>query len=256
MDTEMTSVKKILGGISCFLLLLVACNKDPDITPDDDDPSGGEIVVPEDDPYYFFSDEDLESIRKNAAVSWGTEMVASYEKTVRQRLKYSLSVPDSEGGYGHYYYCPECNVELTFAFASPHSHVCPQCGRSYSGGVYDMAWISEVHNKNLDYLTACMYLYIINGDKEYAASIAFMLDDYASHWSGWEEHSVSGDPNTAGRMFAQSLDEAKWLCDAAMAYKTVKTTIPETVRNKIATGRPGTMRPLRVLVLQRGIKIL
>ena len=68
MDTEMTSVKKILGGISCFLLLLVACNKDPDITPDDDDPSGGEIVVPEDDPYYFFSDEDLESIRKNL---WG-----------------------------------------------------------------------------------------------------------------------------------------------------------------------------------------
>ncbi len=233
MDTEMTSAKKFLGGIACFLLLLVACNKDTDITPDDDDPSGGEIVVPEDDPYYFFSDEDLESIRKNAAVSWGAEMVASYEKTVRQRLKYSLSVPESEGGYGHYYYCPDCNVELTFAFASPHSHVCPQCGKTYSGGVYDMAWISEAHNRNLDYLTACMYLYIIKEDKEYAASVAFMLDDYASHWSKWEEHSVFGDPNTAGRMFAQSLDEAKWLCDAAMAYKTVKTTIPESVRNKL-----------------------
>ena len=233
MDTEMTAVKKFLGGVAYILLVLVACNKDPDITPEDDNPSGSEIVLPEVDPYYFFSDEDIESIRKNAAVSWGTEMVASYEKTIRQRLKYSLSVPDSEGGYGHYYYCPECNVELTFAFASPHSHVCPQCGKSYSGGVYDMAWISEVHNKNLDYLTACMYLYIIKGDKEYAASVAFMLDDYASHWSGWEEHSVSGDPNTAGRMFAQSLDEAKWLCDAAMAYKTVKTSIPESVRNKI-----------------------
>ena len=234
MDTEMTSVKKILGGIACFLLLLVACNeKEPDIIPDEDDPSGEEIIEPEDDTFYFFSEEDLGSIRKNATVSWGTDMVASYEKTFRQRRKYSLSVPQSEGGYGHDYYCPECNVELTFAFASPHAHVCPQCERTYSGGVYDMAWISEVHNRNLDYLTACMYLYIIKRDREYATAIAFMLDDYAEHWSGWAEHSAFNDANSAGRMFAQSLDEAKWFCDAAMIYKTVEREIPVSVRSKI-----------------------
>jgi len=223
---------KKIGSIILFVLLLASCNeKMPENLPNtgivDDEQ---ETVV---DTLWFFSDDDLNNVRRNASTAWGQEMVASYEKTVRQRLKYPLSVPKSEGGYGHHYYCPSCNVELTFAFATPTTHTCPQCGTTYSGGDYDAAWISEVHNRNLNYLSACMYLYIITGDEEHAASIAFMLDDYAEHWLKWDEHSVHGDLNTAGRMYAQSLDEAKWFSDIAMIYKVVKHHIPDLIQEKI-----------------------
>ena len=225
-------IRKI-AGIVLFMSLLVSCNeKMPENLQNSDiNDSGSETVAA--DTLWFFSDEDLNNIRKNASTTWGQEMVASYEKTVRQRLKYPLSVPQSEGGYGHHYYCPSCNVELTFAFATPTSHVCPECNTIYSGGVYDAAWISEVHNRNLNYLSACMYLYVITGDQDYAASIAFMLDDYAENWLKWEEHSVHGDLNTAGRLYAQSLEDAKWFSDAAVIYKVVKHHIPEAIKEKI-----------------------
>ena len=225
-------IKKI-GSVILFVFLLASCNEK---MPENLQGTGladneAETVVV--DTLWFFSDEDLNNIRKNASTAWGQEMVASYQKTVRQRLKYSLSVPQEEGGYGHHYYCPTCNVELTFTFTTPTSHVCPQCNTAYSGGQYDAAWISEVHNRNLDYLSACMYLYIITADEDYAASIAFMLDDYAENWLKWEEHSVHGDLNTAGRMYAQSLEDAKWFSDAAMIYKVVKHHIPDVIKEKI-----------------------
>ena len=227
-------IKKI-GSVILFVFLLASCNeKLPDnmLNTGNTDNEPETVVV---DTLWFFSDEDLNNIRKNASTVWGQEMVASYEKTVRQRLKYSLSVPEAEGGYGHHYYCPTCNVELTFTFTTPTSHVCPQCNTAYSGGQYDAAWISEVHNRNLNYLSACMYLYIITRDEDYAASIAFMLDDYAENWLKWEEHSVHGDLNTAGRMYAQSLEEAKWFSDVAMIYKVVKHHIPDAIKEKIET---------------------
>ena len=225
-------IKKI-GSVILFVFLLASCNeKMPENLQDTGlaDNEAETVVV---DTLWFFSDEDLNNIRKNASTAWGQEMVASYQKTVRQRLKYSLSVPQEEGGYGHHYYCPTCNVELTFTFTTPTSHVCPQCNTAYSGGQYDAAWISEVHNRNLDYLSACMYLYIITADEDYAASIAFMLDDYAENWLKWEEHSVHGDLNTAGRMYAQSLEDAKWFSGAAMIYKVVKHHIPDEIKEKI-----------------------
>ena len=40
----------------------------------------------------------------------------------------------------HYYYCEDCSVRLLVDRDSEKKHVCPQCGRVYTGEPYDGAW--------------------------------------------------------------------------------------------------------------------
>ncbi len=221
--------------LAAAVVLLSGCNeKMPAEEPGTGavDPGIGEEAVDPD--FRFFSDQDIANIRQSAKTTWGLKIVESMEKNHRQRLKYTLAVPLTEGGWGHHFYCPVHNTELTFSWTSPHAHRCAQCGTDYTGTQYDMAWIGEAHNKNLEFMLACMYLYITTGTRDYADRITYMLADYATRYPTWQPHSVAGPPNgSEGRMYSQSLDEAGWMTDAAVAYRTVKPLVPARYRTLI-----------------------
>jgi len=194
---------------------------------------------PEKHSYYFFDEEDIQNIRAAAQTDWGQNILSVLKEQVQKRRQHSLRIPLLEGGHGHHYFCPIHNVLFTFDWDNPYRHYCSLCGRHWENvNRYDWAWINTVHNENLKYLTACMYLYIATSDRVYAEYIRDMMLDYASKYPTYFEHNASREPTQihSGRMFAQSLDESVWASDAARAYWIAKPVMTDGEIKKIEDG--------------------
>jgi len=189
--------------------------------------------------YYFFDDDDIQNIRTAAQTVWGQHILSSLKNQVEQRRNYSLRVPLLEAGHGHDYCCPIHNVGFTFEWDSPYRHYCALCGRHWENvNRYDWAWVNLVHNANLKYLIASMYLFIATTDTVYAGYIRDMMLDYASKYPTYFVHDISRrTPGVnSGRMFGQSLNESVWASDAARAYLVAKPVMTAQEIKKIETG--------------------
>ncbi|MDP4273955.1 MAG: alginate lyase family protein [Bacteroidota bacterium] len=186
--------------------------------------------------FYFYSPADINTIKESAQTPWGKSIVDSLKKVIDQRMAYPMDVPNEEGGYTHDYYCPIHNVQFLFDWNSPKSHYCPVCKKNWQGTErYDWAWISLVHNKNLDFIMANMYLFLISNDNKYAANIKNLLLDYARKYPGYLEHNRERKLTSvlSGKMFAQSLDEAVWAIDVSRAYAVAASAMTDSERNII-----------------------
>lgn len=178
--------------------------------------------------FYFFSDDEKKDMKQSATMEWGKRVLDSLRLVVEERLRHPLEVPMLEGGHLHQYCCPVHNVTFTFNWDKPTSHYCPVCKKEWNDkNAYNWAWVNWVHAHNLDYLNACMYLYLATDERKYAEYIRDMLLDYARKYPTYMVHNSNREPSEAhsGKMFAQSLDEAVWATDAARAYDVAKPVI-------------------------------
>ena len=194
--------------------------------------------------YYFFDDEDIQNIHGAVQTTWGQNILSILKDEVQERRRHPLRVPLLEGGRGHHYFCPTHNVLFTFDWDNPYRHYCSLCDKHWENvNRYDWAWVLMVHNKNLTYLVASMYLYIATNDTTYAGYIRDMMLDYASKYPTYMEHdserratSVVGHNSIPGRMFSQSLDESVWASDAARAFWVAKPVMTAQEIKKIEDG--------------------
>lgn len=194
--------------------------------------------------YYFFDDEDIQNIRAAAQTDWGQQILSVLREQVQERRRHSLRVPLLEAGYGHHYFCPKHNVKFRFDWDNPYRHYCSLCDRYWENvNIYDWAWVNMLHNENLKYLVASMYLYIATADTTYAGYIRDMMLDYASKYPTYMEHdsnrkatSVIGMHSIPGRMYSQSLDESVWASDAARAYWVAKPVMTAGEIKKVEDG--------------------
>ncbi|MFA5651126.1 MAG: heparinase II/III family protein [Proteiniphilum sp.] len=196
------------------------------------------VVLAQESNYYFFSKEDIESIRSSSQTEWGGAIMEKLKKTVDDRREHSLRVPLLEGGHGHDYFCPIHNQVFRFDWDKPHAHYCSLCDKYWEdNNKFDWAWINHVHLHNRLYLTACMYLYIVTGEVQYAEYIRDMMLDYASKYLTYLNHDTARRTGPwGGKMFGQSLDEAVWASDACRAYRIAKPVMTEEEIRKIETG--------------------
>lgn len=203
------------------------------------------------DDYYFFTQEDVENIRTSSRSDWGKEIIAKLEQQVNERRLHPLRVPLLEGGHLHHYFCPVHNVMLEFNWDKPREHYCEMCGKHWeNNNRFDWAWINRLHEENLKYLTASMYLYLATEDAAYAHYIRDMLLDYASKYPTYMEHNTNRVATTwySGRMFGQSLDEAVWASDAARAFSVA---IPVMKKEEIEKIKNGYMKVCAGMLLNR-----
>ncbi len=178
-----------------------------------------------DSQYFFYSREDIRNIKKSSATVWGKSIVEGFRKIIDERKKYPLYAPDKEGGYIHDYFCPIHGQQFVFDWNKPADHFCEACGKDWSGeNKYDMAWIAMAHSKNLDYLYANMFLFLISDSVEYADNAKQLLLSYAEKYPSYVEHNrtIKQTTNYSGKMFSQSLDEAVWANKAARVYSVIK----------------------------------
>jgi hypothetical protein len=156
--------------------------------------------------------------RRDSVIDAADGWPADYED------KYGLgawSLPPEGGQWSLWYVCPDDNVYLEYR--GPGQHVCPRCGRTFTGWPYDQVIYGRMHN---DLATAALRLgqaYLLTGDGAYAIDAGAVLLAYADQYASYPIHNVDGNESTSGaRVLAQTLDESGWLIDMAWAYDLIR----------------------------------
>ncbi|HJA93893.1 MAG TPA: heparinase II/III family protein [Candidatus Eisenbergiella merdipullorum] len=169
---------------------------------------------------FQFTKEDRLELRKRAARQ--PEVVARLKENVREVMEHPVMVPkEGIANWTLYYYCPKCSVPLEFDRDRAHVHRCPACGTEYSGEPYDGAWWGRVNAQNYNAAYEMGLIYAATEDASYAAKCTEILLAYAKYYPNYQVH---GDIpyNGPGRSGAQTLDEANFQRNLAMAYDLVR----------------------------------
>ena len=172
-----------------------------------------------------FTESEIERIR--ARMKDHSDIIQKMAERANGFLEAPLLVPKTGiANWGHYYCCPKCSVRLNFDRSSPNSHVCPQCGKAYSGEPYDSAWWGSVNGMNAGSAHNMGLLYLITGDRKYALGARDVVAAYARNYHNYEPH---GDIpyNGPGRVGAQTLDEAGFQQSMVFTYDMIADALGE-----------------------------
>lgn len=80
--------------------------------------------------------------------------------------------------------------------------------------------VHQRHKENYTEMQLAGVLYAVTGDERYARFIRDMLLEYVQLWPTLPKHPMAG-PESYGRLFWQSLNEAVWLVHATQAYDCI-----------------------------------
>lgn len=152
---------------------------------------------------------------------------------LKEFLSRRLMIPETGiANWSHYYYCPDCSVELVFNPDSPLDHICPSCGKSFSDDLINGAWWRLLNSFNEAAAYRLGLVYMLSGNEEAAVKAGEILTGYAQYYPDYEVH---GDIpyNGPGKMNAQTLDEANSLRNLAYAYDLVDEALTEEQRQFI-----------------------
>jgi len=131
-----------------------------------------------------------------------------------------LDIPHAGGQWTHWYSCQEDGAGLEAK--SPTQHVCPKCGKVYTGFPYDQVYVSLRHGHWLRGIATLGWAYSLDPKPEYAARVRSILLKYASFYRDLEIHDKNDKKSSSGaRLYAQTLDEATTLCRVCLGYDRV-----------------------------------
>ena len=170
-------------------------------------------------------------------------------KNVRKDADRALArpeaIPDRGGQWTLWYTCRGCGVMLKAE--SPTRHVCPKCGKAYSGWPFDDVYVSRVHSRLSRAVRDCGLMWLLTGEAKYATRVREILLGYAAAYDGYVWHSRNGpvdrpNKNGAARAAAQILDEAAWLIPILQGMDAVRDTLTPEDDARIISGlvKPST----------------
>ena len=177
-----------------------------------------------------FTDSEIKTFRESEERGRAVELLSSLSSSF---LSHKLMIPDSSvSNWSHYYYCPDCSVQLVFDPEEEHDHVCPSCKKHFSDELKDGAWwrLRNTFNENGAYYLGLLYM--LTGDVDYARKAKPVLLGYAERYP---EYQVHGDIpyNGPGKLNAQTLDEANFLRNLGYVYDLIETTLSEDEKSFI-----------------------
>ncbi len=148
------------------------------------------------------------------------------QNTIKQAnaiLNEPLKIPEKEGDWIFYYFCPKDDAMLRPETEA--KHVCPVCGSVYTDERTSAAYRTYVNYKiDRDCLTLAK-AYAFTGQQRYAERIRQVLLTLASLYPEFERLDRWGRKGilavAGGRRYAQNLDEAVSAIDLASAYDLV-----------------------------------
>jgi hypothetical protein len=160
------------------------------------------------------------SIVTNAG-DWPAAQVTRYE------LK-EWQLPPEGGQWTAHYVCPIHGVSLQFQ--GPGKNICPVENKSYTGWPYDQVIYTRQHSDNAEAARNNGLAYRFTGKLEYARAAARILLAYADTYGKYPLHDkdthagASSTKSSAGRVLAQTLDEAIWLIPMAWGYDMIASS--------------------------------
>jgi len=185
-------------------------------------PIAAAVPLPESDPPLLFaSAQEIERAKRRAQkYDWARKQLESIISGGEKALALEVKVPDEGGQWGHHYVCKNCGVGLKTE--SPTRHVCPRCGKMYTGWPYDQVYVARLHHR----LTRAIYdlglAYAFTGEASYAEKAREILLAYGDKYRSFPLHNVRGEESrSAGRLYAQTLDESVDIIRVAWGYDLV-----------------------------------
>lgn len=167
-----------------------------------------------------FTEKEVENIRKRAGVD--EAVTEKLKRQVKEVYEDRLLVPQTGiGNWCMYYFCPDCSVQLEYHRSKPSRHICPVCQKEYTGEPYDSTWWGKTNTENHEAAYGMGVLYLLTRDQSYGRKAAELMTAYARCYPQYQVH---GDIpyNGPGKANAQTLDEAVFLRNFALAYDLVK----------------------------------
>lgn len=163
-----------------------------------------------------FTGEEVERLKKRSSDYPHT--IEKLKSSVEEIFKGEVIVPKTGiANWTHYYFCPDCSVQLIHKRNSPKSHVCPNCKNNFTGEPYDSAWWGFINERNNGAVFHMAIIWLASGEEAYAKKAIEILIAYAACYPDYEVHG-SIPYNGPGRVGAQTLDEANFLRNFAVAY--------------------------------------
>ncbi len=171
----------------------------------------------------LLSDADWQRIRERAALPAFGPAIQRLRDEVADFLARPVAVPGEPGGYYHDYFCPTHGVELRFAPASPHHHICPVDSVTWQGERFDAAWRWFVNNRLAESAIRLALLWRLDGNPAYLESVIRTLTGYAEQYASYQQvPRTVGNPGVATYT---TLDESVWVLPLAWAYEMVQAEI-------------------------------
>ncbi len=142
---------------------------------------------------------------------------ASFE--ARYSLK-AWSLPLEGGQWPLWYVCPTHGVYLSYK--GPSRNECPIDNRNYTGWPFDQVIFGREHSDLANAARDNGIAYRFTGSKRYAQNAADILLAYAGVYLKYPLKDVNNRITaSAGRVSAQTLDEANWLIPIVWAYDLI-----------------------------------
>lgn len=164
---------------------------------------------------------------------WAQEMLMDMKKEVCEWTEKFNDEPERLSGWGHHYFCEEDGGRLIFHPEKPHEHVCSICGRVYSGGVYDAAWVYIYRYKTIMNAYKSAVLYKITEDDRYLEFCKRILLFYSCNYDRFEEHGRGPGTSGKGKITPQALNEALFLVKIVNILEILKNDLRQDDLNTI-----------------------
>ncbi|MDO4329212.1 MAG: heparinase II/III family protein [Lachnospiraceae bacterium] len=180
---------------------------------------------------FQFTERETESLRKRAAQV--PDILKELTRLTKEILQEPVLVPHTGiANWYMYYFCPDCSVPLTFNRHDRHHHSCPQCKKVFTGDPYDSAWWRIINGNNYTGAYHLGLLFLLTQDMRYARKGIEILSAYADYYRGYEVHG-SIPYNGPGKVGAQTLDDANFTRNTAMAYDLLEPAMDEMQKKNI-----------------------
>lgn len=181
-----------------------------------------------------FTEEEVTHLQQKGKQQPDT--VETLKRAVSQVMDVPILVPKAGiANWTHYYFCPKCSVELEFNRQDMEHHRCPVCGEMFSGEPYDSAWWGFINGRNHTAVFQMSLIYTVTGEEAYAQKAIAIMMEYSRYYKGY---AIRGDIpyNGPGKVGAQTLDEACFQREMAMAYDLLESFMTQEHKDTIRDG--------------------
>jgi hypothetical protein len=164
---------------------------------------------------------ELERVRGQLSrFEWYRGVLEGFRVRVEELLSRSPVIPLVKGR-AFYESCPVDHARLSFDPFAPGSHLCPKCGREWSGEVYDLAWVRQFQEWHAKRLVEAGILFAVEGDSRHARLVRDSLMHFVRHY---REYPLANNLLGPTRLFQSTYLEAFWLVDMVAAYDLTRAS--------------------------------
>jgi len=178
---------------------------------------------------------DLNTLKYKVDISHqAKEMVKKMTEDVNLWINIFSDSPEKLSGWGHQYFCEEDGDKLTFDLNKPNSHMCKICGREYTGGGYDAAWIYIYRYDAIMSAFKSATLYKINNETKFLDFAKKVISFYSDNYDKFQVHGKGPTTSGNGKITPQALNEAIFIVRVVNILELLKSDLDETYLTGIA----------------------